>query len=567
MKTSSPGNVPPPGLSPQSLIEAAHDTDGQLLSPLAAERQARRQAEQAHEEKLRQRGARIQAANEAVHAYMRESGTRNYPQAFGYIQRTRPELFAQMQVLAGQAIIENPRRARIQAANDAVSDYMRESGTCNYPAAFTHILRTRPELFAQMQVPVGLPVASIERAANRLAAAANGEPLPPGAHWVTINGRHVLIDGEGEPWTAPAHDQNGASPEQRLAKAATLPRDQRGRFVMLDGAAALQSEDDQKAATSAAFQRWLAQRHQPAPARPTLLDEVNRQQWQMLGEVARGFLKDGLLDTLENLPKALLEMTGPVQLYRLVQLLRQAAANPQGLWAGLKEIERERLQAVLAKLKELTTTPRGVGELLFDVVSIWLGGEAITAFKESELGVKLAAGLKGTSKSALSLVPKPPTSILSDTSNNALRTLGSRAVRNTEHLTDEQWSQIQTHISELGLNPEDFLRSTHVSCFSDLMDKALLGPDVFPASTGAAGRSVFGRITPRAAVAHEAGHMITTRAGTSFEAGSLRDEVGAALTARQLPGLSSMERYQLLRDAAERAKAQGTTVRTLLEQP
>ena len=86
---------------------------------------------------------------------------------------------------------------------------------------------------------------------------------------------------------------------------------------------------------------------------------------------------------------------GPVQLYRLVQLLRRAAANPQGLWAGLKEIEWERLQAVLAKPKELTTTPRGTGELLFDVVSAWLGGEALAAFKESELGVKLAAGLKG----------------------------------------------------------------------------------------------------------------------------------------------------------------------------
>ena len=245
-------------------------------------------------------------------------------------------------------------------------------------------------------------LASIERAAN--AAAANGEPLPPGARWVTIHGRHVLIDGEGTPLTVPAHDQEGESLEQRLAKAATPPRDQRGRFVTVD-AAALQSEDEQKAATSAALQRWLAQRHRPTPARPTLLDELNQQQWQLLGEVARGFLEDGLLDTLENLPKALLEMTGPVQLYRLVQLLRQAAANPQGLWAGLKEIERERLQAVLAKLRELTTTPRGAGELLFDVVSIWLGGEALAAFKESELGVKLAARLNGAPKPPLE--PKP----------------------------------------------------------------------------------------------------------------------------------------------------------------
>ena len=237
-------------------------------------------------------------------------------------------------------------------------------------------------------------LASIERAANGLAAAANGESLPPGARWVTIHGRHVLIGGDGKPLTNPAHDQNGASLDQPLAKAATPPRDQRARFVTVDEAA-LRSEGSKKAATSEAFQRWLAQRHHFTPPRPALLDEVNRQQLQMLGEVAAGFFHDGLLDTLENLPRNLLEMTGPVQLYELVQLLRRAAVNPQGFWAGLKETELGRLQAVLAKLRELTTTPRGSGELLFDVVSAWLGGEAVADFKESELGVKLAAGLKG----------------------------------------------------------------------------------------------------------------------------------------------------------------------------
>ena len=71
-------------------------------------------------------------------------------------------------------------------------------------------------------------------------------------------------------------------------------------------------------------------------------------------------------------------------------------------------------------------------------------------------------------------------------------------------------------------------------------------------------------MTPRAVVAHEAGHMITTRVGISFEPGSLADEIGASLTGRQLPGLTGVERYQLLRDAAERAANQGTTVRDVL---
>jgi hypothetical protein len=148
--------------------------------------------------------------------------------------------------------------------------------------------------------------------------------------------------------------------------------------------------------------------------------------------------------------------------------------------------------------------------------------------------------------------------------NSGLRGLGSRGVRNAEHLTDAQWSQIGGHIDELGLNGGDFLRSTHTSGYSDMLDKVFLGPNVFPAATGRVGGSVFERLTPRAVIAHEAGHLMTTRGGTAFAPGSLFDEVGASLAGRQLPGLSSTERYQLLRDAAERARAQGTTLRQLI---
>jgi len=91
----------------------------------------------------------------------------------------------------------------------------------------------------------------------------------------------------------------------------------------------------------------------------------------------------------------------------------------------------------------------------------------------------------------------------------------SRGLRNTEIFTEAQHTQVYKHIEELGLNPDDFIISSHVSCYFDMIDKALLGPDVFPASTRTT-RYVLETITPRAAIAHEAGHMITTRAGTAF---------------------------------------------------
>ena len=60
---------------------------------------------------------------------------------------------------------------------------------------------------------------------------------------------------------------------------------------------------------------------------------------------------------------------------------------------------------------------------------------------------------------------------------------------------------------------------------------------MFPAEEGAGTvNSVFESMTPRAAVAHEAGHMLTTRAGMDFEAGSVFDEVNASLTMRPRGG-------------------------------
>ncbi|MEN9849217.1 MAG: hypothetical protein RL368_1957, partial [Pseudomonadota bacterium] len=194
------------------------------------------------------------------------------------------------------------------------------------------------------------------------------------------------------------------------------------------------------------------------------------------------------------------------------------------------------------------------------------GVEALTGSQRAarlvDNGIPFVAGIAGGSQ----LVEKYATkSLLRAESTTALRKLGSRGNRNEEILTAAQEVQLHTHIKELGLNSDDFVISTHMSSYSDFLDVTFLGPNMFPATTRSA-TTVFETLTPRAAVAHEAGHMITTRAGTAFEPGSLFDEVGASLTGRSLPGLNSVERYQLLRDAAERARNEGQRLRDVLSE-
>ena len=146
-----------------------------------------------------------------------------------------------------------------------------------------------------------------------------------------------------------------------------------------------------------------------------------------------------------------------------------------------------------------------------------------------------------------------------------LRGIGARGVRNESALTAGQEAQLYRHVDELGLDPADFRISSHFSGYSDNFDVVFLGPNTFPAELRTT-TGVFESMSPRAVVAHEAGHLITTRAGTAFEAGSLYDEVGASLTGRQLPGLNNVERYQLLRDAVERSQLEGRSLRDVISE-
>ena len=129
------------GLLP--LAGTTHVTDAQIRQALAAEdyaalqpqraaeRRARLQAEREREERGRRRFERIRAANEAVDEYMRTSGTRNYQAAFNHIQHTRPELFAEVQVPAHEAVAENfnpnhDRLGRFTTSDGAVAPHGRE---------------------------------------------------------------------------------------------------------------------------------------------------------------------------------------------------------------------------------------------------------------------------------------------------------------------------------------------------------------------------------------------------------------------------------------------------------
>jgi RHS repeat-associated protein len=143
--------------------------------------------------------------------------------------------------------------------------------------------------------------------------------------------------------------------------------------------------------------------------------------------------------------------------------------------------------------------------------------------------------------------------------------LGRGGIRNLETLTAEQNTTLLRHIDELGLNAADFHFGSH-NVQLDMVG-VILGPQSFPADSALRlGGLTWERLTPRAVVAHEAGHLLASRAGVQLPAGTLLNEVQASMIARGLPGLSSVERYQLLRMEVEFARQHGTSLRDLIEQ-
>jgi hypothetical protein len=148
---------------------------------------------------------------------------------------------------------------------------------------------------------------------------------------------------------------------------------------------------------------------------------------------------------------------------------------------------------------------------------------------------------------------------------------GARGVRNTIALTVEQHGEVLQAARSIGISPDDirFFSGTQGSNYSDMMDKILVGPNIFPQGGNPVlgTRSVFDRLSVRTALAHEGGHMMAARGGIDFPGGTVMQEFQAnVLAARHTPGLTSLERYQLLRNAIEEARFQGVDWRTLRPQ-
>lgn len=114
-------------------------------------------------------------------------------------------------------------------------------------------------------------------------------------------------------------------------------------------------------------------------------------------------------------------------------------------------------------------------------------------------------------------------------------------LRNADALTDSQIAGRRTITGQVGLGQDDLQFFGGGSNYSDLLNIVLIGPNVLPnAAEASESLSVLARISPRAVIAQQRGHLLTSRAGKAFEDGSMLDEVQASLVDRQLPGLNKM---------------------------
>lgn len=158
---------------------------------------------------------------------------------------------------------------------------------------------------------------------------------------------------------------------------------------------------------------------------------------------------------------------------------------------------------------------------------------------------------------------------------------GRRGVRNSRALTSAEYDDILRYMDELGVQEGrdvvlgETLRTglgpgdVSATAYSDEWGRVFVFPDVYPGPTagGPGPTSVIPRMSMRATMAHEVvGHLQTTERRTAHLGGSLLDEVQASVrAAHRAPGLTQVERIQLLRDAAERVKLSnlrnGTNIR------
>ena len=134
--------------------------------------------------------------------------------------------------------------------------------------------------------------------------------------------------------------------------------------------------------------------------------------------------------------------------------------------------------------------------------------------------------------------------------------------KNDKALTREQVSQVKEYAISLGMPPERIRYAGHYyTSYGSNFDMLYIGYDVMPNPSP---KSANSRITAKGSIAHEiVGHRESCLKHLD-QSDPLLDEIQASIrAARFAPDLSNVERITLLRDAGERAKKQGITLKSV----
>ena len=143
---------------------------------------------------------------------------------------------------------------------------------------------------------------------------------------------------------------------------------------------------------------------------------------------------------------------------------------------------------------------------------------------------------------------------------NAKMIVDTKGKRNEIPLTKQQKKECKEYAVQLGMPEEKivFVEDMYTAYF-DLGDRLYISPDVYPNENS---NSVNGRLSHRCALAHEiVGHRETFLRGTSQEPGSSLDEAQASIrAARFADGLTTKERFMLIKDGITRLRRDGISI-------
>ena len=143
--------------------------------------------------------------------------------------------------------------------------------------------------------------------------------------------------------------------------------------------------------------------------------------------------------------------------------------------------------------------------------------------------------------------------IIDDERRISTRSVDTGGRRNEKPLSTKQVEQMKDYANNLGM-PRDRIRygDHYNTSYGSNFDMLYIGTDVLPSNNP---QTANARLSWKSAIAHEVvGHRESCIKGWAQKA-ELLDEVQASIrAARFAPGLSKVERINLLRDAGERAQ-------------